>query len=621
MPEVKEIRKKVTKADFRRIADFVVEEYTRRKRERAPLERQWADIDRQIRMEPDIAFKKDGRGNMDVHKRWMSEMELPLQAQTLEVLTADARRMLFPEVGGWFRAHSLLSDEFLEKNENAPLISGDRSEQVSRFTQIDTDKLVEGVILQNMMQYDFDSTVDRINAEAFSYGVGVGRVRLAKKSIYVHTARGTEREDIMLPVLFPRSIKNTYLDDRAHKAMNEGYMIGPSVIYEEHRLYEDVVMSANKGGTNPNDENGGWMPSGLKDVVKRDDGYVTLIEYEGDLVVPRKTTSSLFVPGAIVTVALGGKDGDNSTRSVIRLRFRKKPYSSYLEFPYHYEDMASPYATGPLMKGRPIQMAATQALNRIMDAAALKNAPPVSYDPADAWYAQNEGPIIEPYAKWATTEGVTVHDDIGDLEGMLRVYVAQLQHYSDVTGVNAPRLGAQTNSHTTAFAKEAEISRGVIRTVDYVRSVGKGPMTRWLYMNYDLLRDTLSDERDMYIAPFRSFVRVSKDRLPERVEFDWFGSGGPADAKQKAADRLAAANQVVQLEMLKMQMGEQPNVEFISNLQKEVLREGGWIDVESILGGEKVSAGGNAASALAGGAGQNPGAAIAALQALGEQEP
>jgi hypothetical protein len=75
----------------------------------------------------------------------------------------------------------------------------------------------------------------------------------------------------------------------------------------------------------------------LKKVVPDDKGYVTLLEMEGDIVVPRKTVRSMVIPGAIVTVAIGGKECGPGTNGVIRFRFRKNPFSSYLLFPYHYE--------------------------------------------------------------------------------------------------------------------------------------------------------------------------------------------------------------------------------------------------------------------------------------------
>ncbi len=93
----KSSKRKFNAADFSTIAEFIVEEHRNRKDRRKHLEAVWAEVDRQIRMEPDLRRKMGSDNTVRRGSEWMSEMELPLQAQTLEVLTADARRMLFPD--------------------------------------------------------------------------------------------------------------------------------------------------------------------------------------------------------------------------------------------------------------------------------------------------------------------------------------------------------------------------------------------------------------------------------------------------------------------------------------------------------------------------------------------
>ena len=118
---------KFRRADFPLIAEYICDEHTRRKGNRRDLEKQWEEIDRQIAMVPDNTYKKSVVNNrvvMDPDKRWLPEIELPLQAQSLEVLTADARRMLFPDAGPWFTAHCNMTDEYLDKVDFQAIISG-----------------------------------------------------------------------------------------------------------------------------------------------------------------------------------------------------------------------------------------------------------------------------------------------------------------------------------------------------------------------------------------------------------------------------------------------------------------------------------------------------------------
>jgi hypothetical protein len=72
--------------DFRYLAEYVNDEYDRRKAERADRERAWKDIDRQIAMEPEVSFKyivENGTRKIDPKKAWMAETELPYRRRLL----------------------------------------------------------------------------------------------------------------------------------------------------------------------------------------------------------------------------------------------------------------------------------------------------------------------------------------------------------------------------------------------------------------------------------------------------------------------------------------------------------------------------------------------------------
>lgn len=591
--------------DWEYIAEYVIDEKNTRKNKRADREKHWKEIDRQIAMEPDVQFKKLPNGKVDVRKLWMAEMELPLQAQALEVLTSDARRMMFAE--NWFRAHAEMTDDYLEKVDFSSIILGDKAEVPSQIDQDNTDKLVEGFLNHLFRQVDLQGRQDKINAEAFKYGMGVGRARMETKNVYIHEARGVRKEKQKIPVQVPCSIKNLYLDDPM-PSMHSAQVLGPGHIAEDWIKLENLHVAANKGSTDPNDMEGGWMPDNLKKVEPTEDGYVQVLEYEGDLVVPRKTVRSLVIPGAIATVVVGGKStGGDVTKAVIRFRFRKMPYSSYLLYPYHYEGTDCSYPTSPLEKGRPVQMMATDALNRLMDSAALKNAPPVGYDRSNPVFGQSGGPVIHPYAQWESNDPIQVYDKVGgDPAALSGTLTLAINLYAELTGVLPARLGAQTVSHTTAFAKDAELTRGAIRTVDFVNAAGQGPLTRWLYMAYDMGREAMGRESvSFFIDAYGGFVEVTKDQLPERSSFEWFGSGGPAEESQKMQRRMQALQLAIQMDQLNVQLGNAPSVDIPSAI-RQTLREGGWTDLDAITQAQsQVSA-----------PPPNPGAAVVAQQQL-----
>lgn len=579
--------------DWSYIAESVVEEWSRRKRERTVREKCWKDVDRQIAMEPEVSYKKLPDGKIDARKAWMAEVELPLQAQALEVLTADARRMLFPDSGSWFRAHAAVTDEYLAKVDYQSIILGDEAEVPSQITQDNADKLVEGFLLHLFTQpisdnvEDFYTRYDKINAESFKYGVGVGRARLWTRNLYMKGRNGVRREVRKVPVLMPCSIRNVYLDDRK-PTMHSAQLLEPTYIAEDHIKLENLQLAANRGSDDPDDPDGGWMPKNLKDVLGDDQGYVTLLEMEGDIIVPRKTVRSVVIPGAVVTVVVGGKDaGGNVTRGVVRFRYRNTPFSSYLLHPYHYEGADDIYPASPLMKGRPIQIMCTDAVNRLLDSAMLKNAPPVGYDRTDQWLATKGGPVIAPFEIWGTADpsAIKAFTEVGGDPGALSaVALRGIQLYAELTGVLPARLGAQTTSHTTAFAKDAELQRGAVRTVDYVRQIGNGPMTRWLDMAYQMGRDAIGAREDVtfWIDAYGGYVQVSKDQLPERAAFEWFGSGGPAEEVQKKQMRIQSWNMAMQMDIAAIQTGRPPTLN-VPNGIAQVLREGGWTDIDPFI--------------------------------------
>jgi len=583
--------------DMRDLADFIMDEYGRRKRQREPLETHWREIDRQIAMEPEKGDKLGDRADRDA---WMPEMELPNQAQTLEVLTADARRLILPDNGRFFSAHVALTDEYLSRVDFQSLIAGDEAEVPSQVNQDNADKIVQGAVGFWHNQYDFGKHVDLIDAEAFRYGMGIGRVRMVSKDILMGDARGTSRKKF--PALLPRSIRNTYPDPSASSLMHEGFFMGGATIYKHKIKYRDLVLAATRGSKDPDSMEGGWMPKMLEGIQPDDREEVDIVEYEGDLTVPRKTVEAVYLKGAIATL-VAWQNGKESGHAIVRLRFRKHNFSTYIEFPYHYEDQESPYATSPLMKGRPIQRAATDSLNRLIAAAALNVQPPIRYDADDLNLASQGGPAIYPGAAIASLADI-VPLVVGDPNAMLAIYGGLLQQYADVTGVNPPRLGAQTVSHTTAFAKDVELARGQVRTVDYVRNTLKGPLTQLLHMEYVLGRENWTQER-IFISEYGGFVDIKKRHLPDEVDFDVHGAGGPQEEQEKLARRIQALQLAMQIDAQRIQLGQAPKIDGEAAIL-QVLREGGWTDVDFITtsegapGGAPVSGGVDPAGQLSG---------------------
>lgn len=559
------------------MADRIFDMWSDRKSRRVDQERIWKEVDRQIAMRPNIdhkmlpnqpegadPFDDKARNGIDPKKAWMPEGELPLQAQALEVLVADARRMMFPDTGSWYRARSVVTDTYLDRVDFASLVAGDENDVPSQITQENVDKLVEGFGQHWRDHYNFRGHIDCLNGEAFKYGAFSGRGRNVKKRVI---ADNGEEMDKTIPMLIPKSVWNVYQDDEAVKFAGEGFDYGGGTIEVIPQKLEDLKRAANRGSNEPTSPLGGWMPKSLEGMETDNTGIVDVVEYEGDIIISRKATKSIFLKDVIITVAASRNKGGN--RNVIRLRTRQP--KSYIHHSYLQEKHDCPYGASPLMKGAPIQRAATHTLMQFLAWAQLDVQPPVAYSWDEPGYAATGGPIIFPGAQWRVTDPRAVNAvEIGDGTALQSAYVAFLNQYADVTGVNAPRLGAQTVSHTTAFAKGAELQRGESRTVQYVRAALQGPFQQWLQMEYTLGKKAMSGDETFFIRDYGGAVTIRKEHLPENVVFDVFGSSGPQEKLQETQNQIQAIQLVAQMEGMKVQLPPNSELDLMA-AQREIL--------------------------------------------------
>jgi hypothetical protein len=557
-------KRRFDKRDFNQMAEVITQDKRDRAGRRSDKEAIWKEIDRQIAMTPDCSFKMSG-GRAIESKAWWPEIELPWQSQALEVLNADSRRMMFPDSGPWYQASVFMTDEYLARADFRSIVAGDSNEVPSQLDQDNANKLVEGFGRHFRKQYDFRGHWDELNAEAFKYGTFAGRARLVEKKAFIDTAKGVVPENHKIPMLVPKCIKNLYPDDRKHRMLNEGIMVAGSVIDCWWQALKDLEMAARKGSQDPKNALGGWMPSALKGIEPDKNGQVEVLEYEGDIILPRKTTRSMFLPNVVVTVIV-------SSGGASVVRFRTGMRRSYIIHSYDSEDVTTPYGSGPLMKGRPIQKSAVHSLTLYQAAGELDVERPVIYSEDDPYFASTGGPVIAPGEQWKTSQGVSTAQ-LGDGSSQFQSYLAFQQQYADVTGVNAPRLGAQTVSHTTAFAKNAEMQRGQSRTVDYVRSVLQHPMEKWLHMEFELGKAAIKDTLSFYIPAYQGAVTIDKDMLPDQVEFEVYGAGGPGEESAKVQKQQAALQSALQLEEFKLQTNPEATPLDIEAMQKQILGE------------------------------------------------
>lgn len=563
------------------IAEYIRDIYKSRKTKRSDEEMRWAEVERQLRMEPEKVARDARTGLTLASTNWMPQLELHLQCQAHEALTADAKRLIFPKDKSWFSAHALVTDKWLKAAQAYSFVAGTDNDIPSKMTQDTADRIVECAINHFNRMYSFRKYLGQVIGQSYIYGTGVARMRRMRVSKFTNDYRGgAEREDgRLIPAFVPRDIKTMYLDDTPSTIMREGFIIAPLQMEVSNLRLSDLKMAVSRMGaemTGSENERAGWLKQCVLDIP--DDPKnptLEIIDFEGDVVIPLGASGGLCIPNVVgkVAIARGGP-------KLIRLAKREYNFQSYLEVPYHQIFMTNAYAISPLIMGSPLHKAATHAINRTMQGAALSVQPPVQYDPNDQWTMMHGGLVVEPGAQWPIQGNVKVHM-FGQMNDMIATFQGLTQGHGDVTGVDRPRLGAQTKSHQTAYAVDAEVGRGLTRTVDFVDDTMECPITNMLHMQYEMAKNSLNADENVYCDRWKMWIKISSHILPEQVVFETHGSAGPAAEREKAQMKMSAIQMALQLEPYILKVGGQPMN--YDEIRREILREGGYIDVDTIV--------------------------------------
>lgn len=568
------------------VAAYIADEATRRQsaRRKSGLEAQWDEIDRQVKMKYDPPWIDERGRRTAPGTEWLPQLEVPWQAETLELLTTDLDRMVFPATGNHFEVEADDPEKVLEAIERGAF----RTDQVPGAANVDlVNMIVEAVHEHYQRRTAQRGQWRRMWMNAFKYGTMVGRQRLGRFAPFQWDDAWDGDPDQPIPLLTYMPVRNVLLDADAFSAMRMGEAVAPGQIYSYGARLTDLRAAAKLGSSDPTRFDGGWIPEGLRGIEgKTANGDVELLEFEGDLVCERSTADApIWLQNAIVT-AVKGTDGQGKSKSgIIRLRLLNKTARSYLYSPYFVDsdDIEGVYGTCPLMKGRPIQKTASETLNRFMQSAILNTEPPIGYDPTDPILQGRGGPRIEPRALWPSSLPLTIHQ-IGDPAALIQAFAAIKVEYNDVTGTQAPRLGQQTKSHQTAFAIDTELVRGLSRTVSFGQWITGELIPRQLHLEYRLIRENMpADGLRVYVRKLRRWFTVTKAMLPERVSYSVAGAADPLVEQQKVQQKMQALQMLVAADQAEKSVTPDSQPINWKAIKADILREGGFNDVDRIL--------------------------------------
>ena len=497
--------------DGEAIANFVSSTLANRRSgtHRKQAERMWKEVDRQVAMEAMSRTPNNNQAKNDPR----AAIELGELSRASEVLSADVRRMAFPQNRSWFDPHIEITKQ--------ELVEGERVGATPEEVQEMSDGALRALMAQQHLDFGLKQRQDLSVKEALHHG---GYVAEVDEITMLGSTPDGKVSELKAPAWIPHSMWNCYPDDAPSVTAGTLFYTGSMIIcsYMSHNTINSV-----KGE--------GWIKNNIKDLEDPKSKDHELCSYHGDVTIPRAKGSDVFLPNVkVITV----KD------KIVYFKANDLPYSRIIYNGYERLDVRNPYFISPFMKMSPTQKIATTMANEMIDSMRLKNQPPVVYDGNDPDLSMNGGIDMTPQGQTPTKNMANFKIvDVGDPNAALtatQFYISELQKG---TSVDAIRSGMTSSTEQTATEVERTRQGGQVRTIDFLDKHELQGLRPFLYLQHQTNLDNLKTYQ-FYSQEMDSpdFVTVTKEDLPQNVHFDVVGSKGMIEEDQ----RQAATMQVTQ---------------------------------------------------------------------------
>lgn len=534
-------KRRITKRDWESVASFIKKtlENRRGNKYRKSAERMWKEVDRQVAME---SMSRNAR-NPQNQASWRSALELGELSRASEVLSADIRRMAFPQNRAWFDPHIEITAEEAKK-------ANVSQEELQQFS----DGALRALMAQQHLDFGFKQRQDLSVKEALHHG---GYVAEVEEVTMLGSTPDGKVSDNTAPVWCPHSMWNCYPDDSPSVVAGTLFYTGSMIIcsYMSHQAIKGVSGD-------------GWIAGNIADLEDPKEKEHEIMWYHGDITITRTKGDNIYLPnvkaGAIKDKLIYYKPND-------------LPHSRIIYNGYERLDVRNPYFISPLMKMSPTQKIASTLANNLIDVTERHADPAIVYDGNDPDFVLTGGPSTEPGSKTpsknlASFKEIAVGDPIPVLNA-LQFNIAELQKG---TSVDSIRSGMSSSTEQTATEVERTRQGGQIRTIDFLDKHELQGLRPFLYLQHESNKKNLKTYQ-FYNPEMDSpdFVRAKKADLPQNVHFDVVGSKGLIEEDQRQAQTM----QVTQF-MYSIGAG---NKIILDKLAKEMYQDAGNKNPERFL--------------------------------------
>lgn len=502
--------RKIRKTDWQSVEDFLKKELDKRKNSsfRKQKETIWAEVDRQIAMQPMKKFLPNGK---EAPSGWKSAFELGELSKASEVITADVMRLVFPANRTWFEPHC-------KPPTSVDPQTGKAKVAINQDQQDMADGIARSLMSQQHEDFGMVGRVELSVKEALHHGGFVATVEWDKQN-KIHDGKGVE--SLSAPVWIPHSMWNCYPD--SSPSIIPGAIFYPgSMMITSFMPRHKVLELKGSEYMNLSDAKIPKKKNKNKDVDTED---VEILTYYGDLSMPRED-GDIFLPNSKCMTANG---------TIIYYASNPLPFPEVIYQGYERQDLRDPYFTSPIVKNSPIQKLATILANQFIDGVDMHSNPPVVYDGNDPYMVANGGLNMWPGAQTASKGSNKFQEvKIGEPKYALEGLQLALTKLEEGTAVNAIRSGGNDSDRKTATEVQKTAQGSEVRTVDFVGKLERGALRPFLYMQHELNLKNL-DSYSFYCAEqdLPDFITVKKQDLPAVMHFEVVGSKGLLGEEQR----------------------------------------------------------------------------------------
>ena len=528
--------------DGENVANFIKRTLEKRKGSphRKQAERMWKEVDRQVAMESMTRQKKNPQSPST---DWRSAIELGELSRASEVLSADIRRMAFPQNRSWFDPHIKIDPSEVEE-------SGVTLEEVQEVS----DGGLRALMAQQHLDFNFKGRQDLSIKEALHHGGYVAEVD--DISMLGCTPDGTVK-DINAPVWVPHSMWNCYPDDAPSVTAGTLFYTGSMIVcsFMSHNAITNVSTK-------------GWIKDAISKLEDPKDKDHEITWYHGDITIPRTKGGDIYLPN-VKTACVKDK--------LVYYAPNDLPHSRIIYNGYERLDVRNPYYISPLMKMSPTQKIASTLANKLIDSVDMKVEPPVVYDGNDPDLVMNGGISMEPGSQTSSKNLANFKTiDIGDPGAVLTAVQFNIAELQKGTSVDSIRSGMSSSTEQTATEVERTRQGGQIRTIDFLDKHELQGLRPFLYLQHE------SNKRNLETYQFYSqeinspdFVVIKREDLPDTVHFDVVGSKGMIEEQQRQQATMSVTNF-----MYSIGAGNKINID---KLAKEMYQDAGNKNPERFL--------------------------------------